>query len=104
MTASLEEKLSKGESAFVGEYKLIRLLGKGQSAHVYLAEREGLAQPAALKLIKNTGWTGALQSEAKTLRNLQTADCVVRLLDDQSADKNFIALEYLPVSLSPQSS
>src|SRR3989338_6433090 len=99
MTKQIDEQLAKNECATRGKYTILEKLGSGQSASVYLAQTNDLAHLVALKIIKDDCWKETLKSEARTLRALNAVDEVVRLIDDKSENDNFIALEYLPVSL-----
>lgn len=54
-----EQGMSIGKSIsdhYIGGCRVLRLIGQGNSSEVYLAERPGLAQPVAVKLLHS--WTG----------------------------------------------
>jgi serine/threonine protein kinase len=82
-----------------GNYRLLRLLGQGGFAEVYLGEHLHLKMQAAVKVL-HTNLLGkeieAFQSEAQTLANLRHPH-IIRILDfDVQQGIPFLVLDYAP--------
>lgn len=82
-----------------GNYRLLRLLGQGGFAEVYLGEHQRLKMQAAVKVL-HTNLIGeeieAFQREAQTLANLMHPH-IIRLLDfDVQQGIPFLVLDYAP--------
>ena len=82
----------------LGNYKLIRPLGYGGFAEVYLGEHIHLGTYAAVKVLKTTivpdEDTEKLKKEARTIANLKHAN-IIRVLDfDIEAGTPFLVMEY----------
>ncbi len=87
------------EGQQIGAYQLIRLLGRGGSAEVYLGEHVYLKSKAALKLLpvvlQEEERAGFLR-EAQTLAHLEHPH-IVRILDFAvEAGTPFLVMEYAP--------
>src|SRR5947209_6022673 len=83
----------------LGNYRVLRLLGHGKFANVYLGEHIYLKSHAALKIL-HTNFTdeerAAFLKEAQTLMHL-THPHIVRILDFAvEGDLLFLVMEYLP--------
>jgi uncharacterized protein len=85
---------------YVGEYRLLRALGKGASGAVYLAEKGTLSTLFALKLLHqhHLGHSAAEDCFNKEIDRLLALDSsyVVRVLDKGlHADKSYYVMEYV---------
>ncbi len=82
-----------------GNYQLLRLIGKGSFAAVYLAEHRYLEVPAAIKLLHvemNPVAYANFHREARTIAHLQHAH-IVRVTDFGIEDQTpYLAMEYMP--------
>lgn len=82
-----------------GNYQLLRLIGKGSFAAVYLAEHRYLEVPAAIKLLHvemNPVAYANFHHEARTIAHLQHAH-IVRVTDFGIEDQTpYLAMEYMP--------
>ncbi len=86
--------------ATIGEFSLIRLLGKGGMAEVWLAEQHSLKRNVALKLLKpeltsDDTYVRRFQAEAKAAGGL-THNNIVQVYSVGQADgRHYIAQEYV---------
>ena len=82
-----------------GNYQLLRLIGKGSFAAVYLAEHRYLEVPAAIKLLHvemNPIAYANFHREARTIAHLQHAH-IVRVTDFGIEDQTpYLVMEYMP--------
>ncbi len=87
----------------IGKYEIIRTLGKGATAVVYLARDPDSGQEVAVKLIRFGGENAAMsrrlrklyQTESSIGRRLEHPN-IVRIYDAQiEADQAYIAMEYI---------
>ncbi len=84
----------------VGPWRLLRLIGQGGMASVYLAERADLGSTAAVKLLHHAWLSPArrerFSAEQRTLARLNHP-CIAHLYDAGSADDGtpWIAMEYV---------
>src|SRR5438876_7948966 len=83
----------------IGNYRLIRLLGEGSFAEVYLGEHVYLKRPAAIKVLRgqlvNDGMEGFL-TEARAIASLEHPH-IVRVLDfGVEASTPFLVMSYAP--------
>ncbi len=83
----------------LGTYRLIRSIGQGGFAEVYLGEHIHLGIYAAVKVLKTQVASGDIErfrAEARTIANLQNPQ-VVRVLDfDVQNGTPFLVMEYAP--------
>src|SRR6266516_2626442 len=83
----------------LGNYQLLRLLGRGAFAEVYLAEHRYLEVPAAIKVLHvrmESNTHEQFLREARTIAHLQHPP-IVRVLDFGFQDQTpFLVMEYLP--------
>ncbi|SRR6266487_127945 len=83
----------------LGNYQLLRLLGRGAFAEVYLAEHRYLEVPAAIKVLHvrmESNTHEQFLREARTIAHLQHPH-IVRVLDFGFQDQTpFLVMEYLP--------
>src|SRR5947209_8151407 len=84
----------------LGNYRLIRLLGQGGFADVYLGEHIYLRTSAAIKVLQmrltNEDMEGFL-NEARTIAGLKHAR-IVRVLDFEVDDSTpFLVMDYAPM-------
>ena len=83
----------------LGHYRLIRKLGSGGFADVYLAEHIYLNKPAAVKLLNTSLVSGEVQNfhnEARTIAHLEHKH-IVRVLDFGLEDSiPYLVMEYAP--------
>jgi serine/threonine protein kinase len=85
----------------VGRYRLIRRLGEGGFAAVYLGEHVTLGTQAAVKLLKShldPGELAAFRREAQVMARLSVSHPhILRVLDyDDEGGQPFLVLEYAP--------
>ncbi len=88
---------------YLGNYRLIRLLGQGGFASVYLAEHQYLERPAAIKVLRTVlaeQEKDHFLAEAKLLANLSHPH-IVRVLEFAIAPKrtyiqNSVVIENIP--------
>ena len=83
----------------LGNYRLVRLLGKGGFAEVYLGEHIFLKTPVAVKLLhtqlESEDMTGFLQ-EAQMIARLQHAH-IVRVTDfGMDGDLPYLVMDFAP--------
>ncbi len=86
--------------ATIGEFSLIRLLGKGGMAEVWLAEQHSLKRNVALKLLKpeltsDPVYVKRFQAEAKAAGGLSHSNIVQVYSVGQADGRHFIAQEYV---------
>jgi serine/threonine-protein kinase len=86
--------------ATIGEFSLIRLLGKGGMAEVWLAEQHSLKRNVALKLLKpeltsDDTYVKRFQAEAKAAGGLSHSNIVQVYSVGQADGRHFIAQEYV---------
>jgi serine/threonine protein kinase len=83
----------------LGNYQLLRLLGRGAFAEVYLAEHRYLEVPAAIKVLHvrmEPDTHEQFRREARTIAHLQHPH-IVRVLDFGFQDQTpFLVMEYTP--------
>src|SRR2546421_589143 len=83
----------------LGHYRLLRLLGRGAFAEVYLGEHLYLERPAAIKILHVQMEPKAQEQfrvEARTIANLQHPH-IVSVFDFGIADQTpYLAMEYTP--------
>src|SRR5947209_14799735 len=84
---------------FLGNYRLLSLLGRGAFAEVYLAEHRYLGIHAAIKILyarMERSTHAQFQREARTIAHLQHAH-IVRVLDFGFQDQTpFLVMAYTP--------
>ena len=85
----------------VGEYYLIRRLGRGGMADVYLAEQRSLKRNVALKILKpelarDNSYVRRFQLEAQAAAALVQANIVQIYEVNESGGLHFISQEYVP--------
>src|SRR5438874_12635837 len=84
---------------FLGNYQVLRLLGRGAFAEVYLAEHRYLEVPAAIKVLHVRMEPDAhakFLREARTIAHLQHPH-IVRVLEFGFQDQTpFLVMEYTP--------
>src|SRR5204863_7134514 len=84
---------------FLGNYQLLRLLGRGAFAEVYLAEHRYLEVPAAIKVLHvhmESATHERFRREARTIAHLQHLH-IVRVLDFGFEDQTpYLVMEYTP--------
>ncbi len=84
---------------FLGNYQLLRLLGRGAFAEVYLAEHRYLEVPAAIKVLHmrmEPDTHAQFLREARTIAHLQHPH-IVRVLEFGFQDQTpFLVMEYTP--------
>jgi serine/threonine-protein kinase len=84
----------------LGDYVILRSLGSGGMAHVYLAEQVSLKRKVALKVMKNE-YAGDATYVARFIREAQSAAAlvqanIVQIYEvGQQDDKHFISQEYI---------
>ncbi len=82
-----------------GNYRLMRLLGRGGFAEVYLGEHVQLATPAAIKILHaqlGEDSISGFQREAQIIAELEHPH-IIRLLDyDVREEQPFLVLAYAP--------
>jgi serine/threonine protein kinase len=86
--------------ATIGEFSLIRLLGRGGMAEVWLAEQHSLKRNVALKLLKpeltsDPTYVKRFQAEAKAAGGLSHSNIVQVYSVGQADGRHFIAQEYV---------
>ncbi|QDT52615.1 Serine/threonine-protein kinase PrkC [Caulifigura coniformis] len=86
--------------ATIGEFSLIRLLGKGGMAEVWLAEQHSLKRNVALKLLKpelttDPTYVKRFQAEAKAAGGLTHSNIVQVYSVGQADGRHYIAQEYV---------
>src|SRR5437868_415491 len=91
---------------WLGNYRLIRLLGRGGFADVYLGEHVRLGTYAAVKVLytrlANTSEVQRLEKEARTIAHLNHPH-IVRVLDfDVIDDTPFLCYLICPTSIFAQ--
>jgi eukaryotic-like serine/threonine-protein kinase len=85
----------------LGNYRLIRLLGRGGFAKVYLGEHVFLKTHAAIKILHTQMFqkdTEHFLNEARTVANLRNAN-IVRVQDfgiEQATGTFFLVMDYAP--------
>jgi serine/threonine protein kinase/DNA polymerase III delta prime subunit len=83
----------------LGNYRLLRLLGRGAFAEVYLGEHEYLERPAAIKLLHvqmEQDTQEQFRREARTIAHLQHPH-IVSVLDFGFAEQTpYLVMEYTP--------
>ncbi|MEM6797963.1 MAG: serine/threonine-protein kinase [Planctomycetota bacterium] len=85
----------------IGDYQVLRRLGRGAMAEVYLAEQSSLARQVALKVLSNeladdATYVERFQHEARAAAALVHANIVQIYEVGRSAGYHFIAQEYVP--------
>src|ERR1700722_11493909 len=89
----------RGDGFFLGKYKILDRIGKGQMGGVYKAVH-GLGQIVALKILpasraKEPNILGRFQREARLLTQLDHPNVVRAFQVGESGGINYIAMEYL---------
>ncbi|WP_146586812.1 serine/threonine-protein kinase [Posidoniimonas polymericola] len=84
----------------IGDYQVLRRLGRGAMADVYLAEQLSLSRQVALKILKSdlasdATYVSRFQHEAKSAAQLVHANIVQVYEVGRDADAHFIAQEYV---------
>ena len=80
----------------IGRYRVIRPLGHGGMAEVYLAHDPSLERDVALKLLHRDPQRAGLRDEAKVLAALRDPGIVTIFEIGEHEGRDFIAMEYLP--------
>ncbi|HET8843603.1 MAG TPA: serine/threonine-protein kinase, partial [Ktedonobacteraceae bacterium] len=84
---------------YVGNYRLMRLLGRGGFAQVYLGEHRRLGTQAAIKLLATHLIDSDIEQflvEARTIARLEHSH-IIRILDfDKAEDLPFLVMSYAP--------
>ena len=86
---------------FLGNYRLVRLLGRGGFAQVYLGEHVRLETQAAIKLLSTHLAANDAEQflrEARTIARLEHPH-IIRILDfdfDREEDTPFLVMSYAP--------
>ena len=80
----------------IGRYRVIRLLGHGGMAEVYLAHDASLERDVAIKLLHRDPSRRGLRDEAKTLAALRHPGIVTIYEIGEHEGREYIAMEYLP--------
>src|SRR5436305_9517595 len=84
---------------FLGNYQVLRLLGRGAFADVYLAEHRYLEVPAAIKVLHvriEPDTHEKFRREARTIAHLQHPH-ILRVLDFGFEDQTpYLVMEYTP--------
>ena len=87
----------KAAEQYLGNYRLVRLVGEGRSGEVYLGEHVLLTRPAAIKVIHarfSTQEIARFFQEAKAISRLEHPH-IVRLYDcDVAEGRPFLVMEY----------
>src|SRR2546421_1179455 len=81
----------------LGNYRLMRLLGRGGFAEVYLAENVQLGSPAAVKVLHAQLASEDIEhfrNEARTIARLVHPHLVCRLLLEKKKGRPFLPLHY----------
>ena len=90
----------------LGHYRLLRVLGQGAFAEVYLGEHLYLERPAAIKVLHvqlGPQTQEQFRREARTIAHLQHPH-IVQVLDFGIHDQTpYLVMEYTPGALSKQS-
>ncbi|TWT33626.1 Serine/threonine-protein kinase PrkC [Posidoniimonas corsicana] len=84
----------------IGDYLVLRRLGRGAMADVYLAEQQSLGRQIALKILKSdlasdATYVSRFQHEARSAAKLVHANIVQVYEVGRSGDAHFIAQEYV---------
>ena len=98
--------MSKADSIeFIGKYRVIRELGRGATATVYLAEAPGQSDPVAIKLVRFTGGAEEAQWTRRLKKLFATEGAMARKLDHPNIirihdavleeDQAYIVMEYV---------
>ena len=82
-------------------YQVIRFIGKGGMAQVYLCQKEGMSEPVALKIINakysmDDNFLARFQKEVKILGDLHHPNIVKYYGAGRYKQNIFMALEYIP--------
>src|SRR6201986_3747803 len=90
-----------------GRYRVVRRLGTGGMAEVFLAEDQQLGRKVALKLLhrrfaEDPGFVERFRREAQSAAGLQHQNVVSVYDRGEFEDKYYIAMEYLPGRLLKQ--
>jgi serine/threonine-protein kinase len=85
----------------LGDYRVLRRLGAGGMAEVYLAEQRSLGRQVALKVLQSAlardgSYVQRFQHEARAAAALVHANIVQIYEVGQSGGVHFIAQEYVP--------
>lgn len=96
---SRDDRWSAGE--MIGEFKLLRLLGRGGMASVWKAEQTSLHRMVALKLLRpdlmaDQTYVKRFQVEAKAAAGLNHPNIVQVYVIGEADGQHFIAQEYVP--------
>ncbi len=88
------------DEQMIGEFKLIRRLGKGGMAEVWLAEQTSLQRPVALKLLRgelleDESYIKRFQREATSAAGLAHPNIVAVYAVGEEKGQHFIAHEYI---------
>ena len=89
------------EPAYIGPYTVLKLLGRGGQAVVYLCRTPDSNEEVAVKLMTSTSGTGDERFRREILLSrLLTHPNIVRILDDGvHEDAPYVVMEVLPDSL-----
>lgn len=84
----------------IGDYKLLRRIGRGGMGEVWLASKPGLAKPCALKIVlpehaRNPEYRRRFLREAKILSTLRHGRIVTVVEVGEAAGYLFIAMDYI---------
>ncbi|MDP7274856.1 MAG: serine/threonine-protein kinase [Planctomycetaceae bacterium] len=98
-SSSVESIMAGGES-LLGEFRLLRLLGSGGMANVYLAEQTSLKRKVALKILRpdllaDDTYLERFTREAKAAAGLNHANIVQVFAVGEQGGLHYIAQEYV---------
>ena len=103
-TANISQPFSSAEldlsGRTIGDYRVLRRIGRGAMAEVYLAEQLSLSRPVALKVLKreladDASYVKRFQNEARSAAALVHANIVQIYEVGQLDGVHFIAQEYV---------
>ena len=85
---------------FEGNYRILRLLGRGTMASVYLAEQVSMARPVALKILSselssNPSFVETFLREARASARLNHPNIVSAIDFGESDSRFFLAMEFI---------
>ncbi|MGL4513191.1 MAG: serine/threonine-protein kinase [Lacipirellulaceae bacterium] len=85
----------------LGDYRLMRLLGRGAMAAVYLAEQQSLGRRVAVKVLnadlaRDAAYVARFQQEARSAASMVDAHIVQVYEVGVAGDQHYLAQEYVP--------